>query len=144
MALLVSAWTFAIVMTASSGTVEGGRCVCFSRGALRPALLRPHCRRAAAARVAVVSTLLTDFADESGHPLADNLSATGLTLPVYVSRLYAVEGNRERVCVNNARIRTGRARPDEPTGLEILAQRSKSAPRSRPLRARVRCEPREA
>ena len=105
MAPFISAWTVAIVMSASSGTLQSGpmRVLLAGRAqtavvaAIAGALQRlesPSCQR-----------LLTDFSDESGRPLADNLSATGLTLPVYVSRLYAVEGDPARECANNTRIR---------------------------------------
>jgi hypothetical protein len=100
MALSMSAWTLAMVMTVSSDTVDGepmhlflgGRTQVVASAAIAGALRRlesPSCQR-----------VLTDFADESGRSLADSLAATGLTLPVYVSRLYAVEGDRERGCAN--------------------------------------------
>jgi len=105
MAISSTAWTLAIMMTASSGTVDGvpmhvllaGRAQVCVFAAIAGALQRlksPSCQR-----------LLTDFTDENGRPLAVSLSTTGLTLPVYVSRLYVVDGDRERGCANDERTR---------------------------------------
>jgi hypothetical protein len=44
--------------------------------------------------------VLTDFADGGGHSLADSLAATGLTMPAYVSRLYAMDGEPGRACAS--------------------------------------------
>ena len=96
----MSAWACAIAMAATSGGVDNGPMHVFLVGRSRVGVVAaiagamhrlesPSCQR-----------VLTDFADERGRPLADNLSATGLTLPAYVARLYAVEGDRERGCAN--------------------------------------------
>jgi hypothetical protein len=98
MALSLTAGALAMVMTMSTGVVDAGPMhllfvgprrvfvITAIAGALRR-LESPSCQR-----------VLTDFTDHSGHSLADNLAATGLTLPAFVARLYAAEGDRERGC----------------------------------------------
>ena len=100
MALSPGAWTLTIAMAASAANPDmqpmhvlfGGHARTLIVWSVAGALQRLEslpCRN-----------LLTDFADGQGRSLADNLDATGLSLPDYVSRLYFVDGDRERGCAN--------------------------------------------
>jgi hypothetical protein len=101
MAFSISAGALAVVMTMSTDIVDAGPMhllvvgprrvfvIAAIAGALRR-LESPSCQR-----------VLTDFTDQSGRSLADNLAATGLTLSSFVSRLYATEGDRERGCAKD-------------------------------------------
>lgn len=100
MAIYMSVGLLAMVMATSSGSGDlramrvqlGGPPRSIVANAMVGAVDRletPACRR-----------LLTDFTDQSGRPLWETLAATGLTLPAYVSRLFAVEGEGQRGCTN--------------------------------------------
>jgi hypothetical protein len=97
----MNALAFATIVSAASGSDGGGPMHVRVGGRSRALIVMAIAGAVERLESAPCERVLTDFADEHGRSLADNLAATGLPLRRYVSRLWAVDGDFERGCVKD-------------------------------------------